>query len=336
MRRFNSTYLAYAMLAAGLISSQTADAAEKLNVTMNFTIEGQHAPWFVAKSKGYFDAAGLDVTIQRGYGSADTVKKVLTGVADIGFADPVPVIMAVAEGQPVKAIMGGYMQEPCALYSTAEGANIKSPKEMEGRIIGGPAGDICIILLQPVMERAGADFSKVTVQNMDAATRIPMMAAGKIDALGSFYEKDALVANGLKSAGKTTVSWHYDKYISKYSVMVIANTKTIEQKPELLRKFVAALLRGYQDTVKDPAAAGEVIMKLHPEFDRTYILSSAQALTGVMWDDTTRTKGIGVLDSAKMQDTIDVAAKYWKLPRVPNPGEIFTNDFINAAHQAAR
>ncbi len=320
--------------AVSLGLTQSLPAQEKLTVIMNFTIEGQHAPWFVAKSKGYFDAAGLDVTIQRGFGSADTVKKVLTGVADIGFADPVPIIQAVAEGQPVKAIMGGYMQEPCALYSTKEGANIQTPKEMEGRTIGGPAGDICIILLQAVMEKAGADFSKVTVQNMDAATRIPMLATGRIDALGSFYEKDVLVANGLKAAGKTAVSWHYDKYLDKYSAMALATTKTIESKPDTLRKFVTALLRGYQDTVKDPQAGGEIIMKAHPEFDRSYILSSAQALLGVMWDDTTRARGIGVLDAAKMQQTIDVTARYWKLPRVPKPDEIFTNAFINAAHQA--
>jgi NitT/TauT family transport system substrate-binding protein len=324
-----------AAFALSLSLMQPAPAQEKITVIMNFTIEGQHAPWFVAKSKGYFDAQGLDVTIQRGFGSADTVKKVLTGVADIGFADPVPIITAVAEGQPVKAIMGGYMQEPCALYSTKEGANIQSPKEMEGKTIGGPAGDICIILLQAVMERAGADFSKVVQQNMDAATRIPMLATGRIDALGSFYEKDVLVANGLKAAGKTPVSWHYDKYLNKYSAMVLTGTRMLESKPEMLRKFVAALLRGYQDTVKDPLAAGEIIMKMHPEFDRSYILSSAQALLGVMWDDTTRSKGIGMLDATKMQQTIDITAKYWKLPRVPKPDEIFTNELISAAHQAA-
>ena len=336
MRRTLVGLSSFAIVSLCLFPIQAVQAAEKLNVIMNFTIEGQHAPWFVAKSKGYFDAAGLDVTISRGYGSADTVKKVLTGVADIGFADPVPVIMAVAEGQPVKAIMGGYMQEPCALYSTREGANITSPKMMEGKTIGGPAGDICIILLQAVMERAGADFSKVTVQNMDAATRIPMLATGKIDALGSFYEKDVLVANGLKAAGKSPVSWHYDQFIAKYSAMVVTGTKMIEGKPDILEKFVAALVRGYQDTVKDPAAAGEIIMKLHPEFDRSYILGSAQALMGVMWDDTARAKGIGVLDAAKMQQTIDITAKYWKLPRVPKPEEIFTNDFVSAAHRSAR
>jgi NitT/TauT family transport system substrate-binding protein len=144
-----------------------------------------------------------------------------------------------------------------------------------------------------------------------------------------------LVANGLKAAGKTPVSWHYDKYLNKYSAIILASTKTLESKPEMVRKFVAALLRGYQETVKDPVAAGEIIMKMHPEFDRSYILSSAQALLGVMWDDTTRAKGIGMLDAAKMQQTIDITAKYWKLPRVPKPDEIFTNEFISAAHQAA-
>lgn len=314
------------------ITTQAAWGAEKLNVYMNYTIEGQHGPWFVAKAKGYFDEAGLDVNIQRGNGSADTVKKVLTGVADIGFADPVPIIMAVADGQPVKAIMGGYMKEPCALYSVAEYANIKSPKEMEGKSIGGPPGDICIILLQAVMEKAGADFSKVRVENMDAATRIPMLSAGRLDSAGSFYEKEVMFTKAIKDAGKTLVSWRYDRFIDKYSAMVVVSTKMIKEKPDVLRKFTLALLRGYQDHLKDPDAAAATIMKVHPEFDKDYIYSSAHALLDVVWDETARAKGIGMLDAGKMQKTIDITAKYWKLPRTPAPDEIFTNEFIQWAH----
>src|SRR5258708_24249887 len=129
-----------------MIVSTSVLAQERAVVLMNFTIQGDHGPFFIAKDKGYFKDAGLDADIQRGFGSADTVKKIVTGAADIGFADPVPLIQAVAEGQQVKAIMGGYMQEPCALYSTAQDANIKLPKEMEGRSIGGPPGGIFIIL----------------------------------------------------------------------------------------------------------------------------------------------------------------------------------------------
>lgn len=321
----------FCVLLSWLLGPSTVLAQEKIVVLMNFTIQGDHGPFFIAKDKGYFKEMGLDVDIQRGFGSGDTVKKVVAGAADIGFADPVPVIQSVAEGQQVKAIMGGYMQEPCALYSTAEGANIKTPKEMEGRSIGGPPGDICIVLLQPVMERAGADFSKVTIQSMDAPTRLPLLATGKIDAAGSFSEKEVLFEKAIKLAGKTMVTWPYSKYIEKYSVMTIAGPKMLA-KPETLRKFTLALLRGYEDAIKDPDAAAATILKLHPEFDRDYIVSSAKTIDRVVWDPTTRSKGLGVLDAKKMQSTIDLTAKYWKLPKQPAPAEIFTNEFIEWAH----
>jgi len=315
----------------GLAIAGPAVGQEKIIALMNFTIQGDHGPFFVAKEKGYFSQAGLDVEIRRGFGSGDTVKKVVTGAADIGFADPVPIIQAVAEGQQVKAIMGGYMQEPCALYSTAEGASIKSPKEMEGRTIGGPPADICIVLLQPVMERTGADWSKVKVQNMDAPTRIPLLAAGKIDAAGSFAEKEVLFEKAIKQAGKTMVTWPYSKYIEKYSVMTIAGEKLLA-KPETLRKFTAALLRGYEDAIKDPDAAAETIMKAHPEFDRDYIVASARTIDRVVWDATTKSKGLGMLDQKKMAATIDLTSKYWKLAKKPAPGEIYTNEYIEWAH----
>lgn len=316
---------------ACLLAPGTAGAQEKIVALMNFTIQGDHGPFFIARDKGYFKEAGLEVEILRGYGSPDTVKKVVAGAADIGFADPVPIIQAVAEGQQVKAIMGGYMQEPCALYATREGANVRSPKEMEGRTIGGPPADICIILLQPVMERAGADWSKVKVQNMDAPTRIPLLAAGKIDAAGSFAEKEVLFEKAIKAAGKTMVTWPYSKYIEKYSVATIAGPKLLA-KPETLRKFTLALLRGYEDAIKDPAAAAATILKAHPEFDRDYITASAKTIDRVVWDETTKSKGLGMLDARKMQATIDLTAKYWKLAKKPAPNEIFTNEFIEWAH----
>ena len=270
--------------------SAATSAQERVVVLMNFTVQGDHGPFFVARDKGYFKEAGFNVDIQRGYGSADTVKKVVAGAADVGFADPVPLIQAVAEGQQIKAIMGGYMQEPCALYSAAQDANIQSPKEMEGRSIGGPPGDICIILLQPVMERAGADFAKVRVQNMDAPTRIPLLAAGRIDAAGSFSEKEVLFEKAIKAAGKTMVTWPFSKFIEKYSVMTIAGPKMLA-RPDALRKFTLALLKGYEDAIRDPEAAAAVILKAHPEFDRDYIVASAKTIDRVVWNPTTEVEG---------------------------------------------
>jgi NitT/TauT family transport system substrate-binding protein len=323
-----------AMVVGAVALPMVVEANEKkINVNLNFTIEGWHGPWFLAKERGYFSEVGLDVNIQRGYGSVDTVKKVLTGATDVGFADPVPIIRAVADGQPIKAIMGGYMKEPCALYSVAEHANVRSPKEMEGKAIGGNPGDICIVLLQPVMEKLGADFSKVTLQSMDAPTRIPLLATGRLDTAASFYEKEVLFGKAIKAAGKTMVAWRFDEYINKYSVMVVVGPKMLTEKGDATRKLVLALLRGYQDHLKDPDAGAAAIMKAHPEFDRDYIYASARSFPENAIDETARAKGIGILDREKMRNTIELTARYWKLPRKPEPDEIFTNDFIEAAHR---
>ncbi len=313
-------------------AAEPALAAEKLNAYMNWTLHGQHGPWFVAKAKGYFGQAGLDVNIQRGYGSGDTVKKVLTGVADVGFADPLPIIIAVAEGQPIKAIMGGFMVEPCVLHSAAEHGNVRGTKDMEGKSMGGPPADVCITLLRAAMEKAGADFSKVRVENMDAPTRIPMLAAGRIDAAADFVGSEILWEKALRAAGKRRVGFRYDQYIEKYGLMVVVGEKMIKEKLDVVRGMTLALLRGFQDHLKDPEMAANTILQAHPELDRDYVHSSARALLDVVWDETTRAKGLGILDSAKMRNTIEISAKYWKLSRKPAPEDVFTNQYIEWAH----
>ena len=322
------------MVAGSLFGAHAA--VRKITVVMNYTIEGDHSPWFVALDKGYFAKEGLDVDIQRGYGSGDTVQKVATGVADIGFADMVPLVMAIADGAQVKAIMGGNVKEPSALYSAKEDANITGPKEMEGKTIGGPPADVSIILLKAVMDKVGADYGKVKIINMDASTRLPMLATGKIDSAASFYEKEIMFKKALAQTGKTLVSWRYDKYLDKYSCVAITSQKLIKENPKVLRSFVYALLKGYKDALEDPDRGAASVMKLHPEFDKEYIYASAKTLDDLVWDETTKTKGLGMLSSNKVQNTVDIASKYWTIKRQVKSSEVFTNDFITWANKRAK
>jgi NitT/TauT family transport system substrate-binding protein len=315
-----------------LICAAQAGAQEKLNVFMNWTIHGGHGPWFIAKQKGYFTAQGLDVNISRGFGSGDTVKKVIAGVADIGYTDPVPIIQAIAEGQPIRVFMGGYMSEPCTVHSAAEGGNITGPKALEGKTFAGPPGDSCIILLPAVMQRAGADASKVKIENMDAPARLPMMAAGRIDAAADFSGAEILWEKGLRQANKRLVSFRYDRYIEKYGLMLIASDKMVKERPETLRKVSLALLRGYEDHIREPDAAAAAILQVHPELDKDYIHSSSRNLLNLIWDETTKARGVGVISEPKMQSTLDLVNTYWKLPKKLTPQDVYTNSFVEWGH----
>jgi len=328
------TKLAIAIVA--ILVAANAVAQEKLNVFMNWTIHGGHGPWFIAQQKGYFTAQGLDVNISRGFGSGDTVKKVASGVADVGFNHPAPLIIANADGGNLRSVMGYLNQEMCATYSAVEHANVRTPKDIEGKIWGGPPGDVCTIMLTALAEKAGFDLSKVKMQQMDAPQRLPMLATGQIGVTGSFFDKDILFTKALAQAGKKLATFRYSQYMSMYSNGVTVTQTTIDKRPEVVSKVVIALLKGFRTTVANPNEAAAIITKLHPELDKEYIRASVDTLLEGMWDETSKSKGIGVLDARKMQDTRDTVVKYWKLKTEPPLDQIYTNRFIEAAHKSVK
>ena len=331
--RFASTLLGVLALLATPFASHAAD---KVTIVLDFTISGYHAPFFVAQDKGWFAEQGLEVQIGRGYGSGDTVKKVAAGVADVGFNHPAPLIIANSDGGNLRTVMGYLNQEMCAVYSAVENGNVRAPKDIEGKVWGGPPGDVCTILLTALAEKTGFDLGKVKMQQMDAPQRLPMLATGQITATGSFFDKDILFTKALEQAGKKMATFRYAQYMSMYSNAVTVTQTTIDKRPEVVGKVVTALLKGFKFTVANPAEAAAIVGKLHPEVDKEYVRAAVDTLLEGMWDETTKAKGIGIIDAKKMQDTRDTVVKYWKLKTEPPLDSIYTNRFIEAAHKSVK
>ncbi len=323
-------------LVAVLLSFGTTHAVDKVTIVLDFTISGYHAPFFVAQDKGYFAEQGLDVSISRGYGSGDTVKKLAAGVADVGFNHPAPLIIANADGGNLRFVMGYLSQEMCATYSAVEDANVRAPKDVEGKIWGGPPGDVCTIMLTALAEKTGFDLKKVKIQQMDAPQRLPMLATGQINVTASFFDKDILFKKALAQAGKTMATFRYSQYVSMYSNGVTVTQATIDKRPEMVGKVVLALLKGFTATVANPTEAAAIVAKLHPEIDKDYIRASVDTLLDAMWDEASKAKGIGILDAKKMQDTRDTVVKYWKLRTEPPLDQVYTNRFIEMAHKSVK
>src|SRR5438552_5465036 len=327
--------VAFALVAV-VLSFETAHAADRVTIVLDFTISGYHAPFFVAQEKGYFAEQGLEVSIGRGYGSGDTVKKVAAGVADVGFNHPAPLIIANADGGNLRTVMGYLNQEMCAVYSAVEYGNVRTPKDIEGKVWGGPPGDVCTIMLTALAEKAGFDLGKVKMQQMDAPQRLPMLATGQIGVTGSFFDKVILFKKALGQAGKKMATFRYSQYMSMYSNAITVTQTTIEKRPDMVGKVMIALLKGFKATVANPNEAAAIITKLYPEADKEYIRASVDTLLEGMWDETSKSKGIGILDAKKMQDTRDTVVKYWKLKTEPPLDQIYTNRFIEAAHKSVK
>jgi NitT/TauT family transport system substrate-binding protein len=116
-----SVSLMFAAICVFALGRQDAEAADKVTFVTDFGYNGRHAYYFVALEKGYYARQNLDVQIVRGQGSADAVKQVAAGTAQIGFADTAAVILGRGNDQiPTKLVAIVYAKPPHAIYVLKE------------------------------------------------------------------------------------------------------------------------------------------------------------------------------------------------------------------------
>src|SRR6266403_3294597 len=133
---------AIALIALVVGGANPAAAATKLKFVLNWKYQGPQGWFFVAEDKGYYKAEGIDVTIDQGDGSAAAVPKVASGTYDIGFGD-INALIEFAARKPEEAPLAVYVmfnQPPFTVAVKADGP-IKSPKDLEGKTLGGAAND---------------------------------------------------------------------------------------------------------------------------------------------------------------------------------------------------
>ena len=176
-RRLTVLSLCMALLpAAGM-------AQTKIKMVLNWKYEGPQAWFFLAQDKGYFKDEGLDVEIDQGEGSAASIPKVASGVYQAGFGD-IHALIDLASKRPAEAPVGVFMlyNTPPFTLVVKQDSPIKTPKDLEGKTIGGPANDGALKLFPAFTKIAKIDARKITITNMAPNLREQMLARGQIDA----------------------------------------------------------------------------------------------------------------------------------------------------------
>lgn len=309
---------------AAALTCQVAGAAEKVTFVTDFGFNGRHAYYYVALDKGYYAAEGLEVTIVRGQGSSDAVKQVAAGTAQIGFADASAVILGRGnDGVPVKLVSIIYAKPPHAIFVLKE-SGVRTPKDLEGKRIADTAYSAMPKLFAAYARAAGIDAAKVTwlVSTSDALPG--MLSLGRVDGIGQYTVGEPLLAKS--AAPKEVVQLAYsDVGLDFYGAGLIASDKTIAERPETVRAFVRATLRGLADAVVDPAKAGEILNKYQRQID-VAVGSAETAKVG----DLVRVAGAapGSVDPARMQKTLDFISDAYDLKQKLGVSDILAPGFV--------
>ncbi len=325
MRAF--TYLVVA--ATSFLLTSYANAADKVIFSLNWVPYGLHYGIFAADALGYYKEASLDIDIQRGYGSGDTVKRTATGAADIGMADMASVISGRSNGFKVKQLAVVLDRSADAIFYV-KGVGIESPKNLEGHTLGATAGETSYNLLPVFAANAGFDAKKVEFVNLAPPAKFPSLVSKKVDSIVAFTTEEPAIRSAASKAGVEVGRFLYSDFgVDYYSIGIIASDEALATKRDVIKRVVDATMRGYAYAIQHPEAAADLYVKRFPESSRELTLAQWKITIEHMVTDRTKANGLGYVDRAKMERTLEFIKKYQDIKQDVKLDDIYTPNFLN-------
>jgi NitT/TauT family transport system substrate-binding protein len=303
-----------------------AQPMQKVTFALNWFAVGDHAAYWVALDKGYYQARGLDVELQNSKGSGDSIAKVDTGRADVGLADSAVVIAAVARGARVKVVGMVFDKTPLNIFSWKQ-APITKPKDLEGKSIGAPPGDGQRQVFPAFAKLHGIDQSKVTWVNVEPAAKIPALAEKRVDAVADYTTGLPFYEKAMGKGNPVMMPW-VEHGFDMYSMSIIASQKTMTERAQVLRAFLEASYLGWRDVMENPKAALEIFKKRVPEIDLSIIEPNMMIGLDQMKTERYAVNGIGWMDEKKMCASVDLVNTYMGVPTKAECKAVFTNEFL--------
>ena len=307
---------------------------EKFPFRLNWTLYGEHAPFFVARDKGFYAQEGLEVEIQEGSGSTTVAQLVASSNSPVAYVDAATMMRGVTNGMPIKAVGVTLQQSPMAFIYRADAARPTKISEIKGSRIALTAGDASLTIFTAFMGKIGMkleDVQMITVANPQGKEQAVLNK--QADALlGYFMDQGPRMQ--LQTGVKMGWTRLYDLGgVTTLSSAVIANNNWLKdaKNQDLLRRFLRASQRGWQHAYDNRAEAAELFRKAAPAFTQEIALLEVDGTMSIIRTERTKGKAIAWSDIGDWRDTQDLLAKFAKLTPQADVNTYFTNEYLSEA-----
>ncbi len=314
-------------LAIGLMAcsprgvQKEAGTLTRVKLPLGYVPNIQFAPLYVAVEKGYFKDAGIEIEFDYSF---ETDAMALVGADQLQFAvvSGEQVLLARAQGLPVVYVGAWYQKYPVAVVSKAA-QGIKSPADLKGRKIGLPGlFGANYIGLDALLFSAGLGESDVTLDSI-GFTQVESVAADR-DEAASVYAANEPVQ--LRALGFDINELLVADYVQLASNGLIANEKTIASNPDLVRRMVAAMVKGVADTIQNPDEAFEISKKYVENLAAADAATQKEVLARSI--ELWKAERIGYSDAAAWDNMQSTLLKMGLLKAPLDVSKAFTNEFV--------
>jgi len=293
---------------------------ETVTLAMGYVPNVQFTPLYVAVERGYFQAAGIELSFD--YGMEHDLLK-LAGTNELQFVvgSGDQVILARSQELPVVYVLNWYRRFP---VSVAALEALDSPQDLIGRDVGIPGlYGASYIGWQALLGAAGVDPTAVNLVSI-GYTQVESLVTGQVDAVVVYAMNEPVQ---LRAEGYEVHQIEVADYIDFVSNGLITNEQTIQERPELVRAMVQAMRRGLQDTLDDPDAAFEICRQYVPEIDDESAPLQRAVLEAALrfW----QAEDVGKSDPAAWQTSLDFMRQTGMVEGELDVESLYSNEFVD-------
>jgi NitT/TauT family transport system substrate-binding protein len=326
MKRMGLAGLIGALVLAGCggIATPASKALTKIRLPMGYVANVQYAPFYIAVDKGYFKDAGLELEFDYRF-ETDGLKLVGANELPLAVVSGEQVPLARAQGLPVVYVMQWWKKYPVAVVSLAD-EHIQSMADLVGKSVGLPVYfGASYVGWRGLLYKAGMAESDIQTQDI-GYTQVAALQQGRVDAAVIYLNNEPVQ---LRAAGLEINVIRVSDALSMVSNGIVTNEITLKNKPELVRGFVRALLRGVADAIADPDLAFTTSTKFveglgsDPKNDDIQRQVLAESIK--LWQGGTP----GRSDPAAWDTTQDVLVSMGLIKEKFDNAQLFTNQFVD-------
>lgn len=311
---------------AGLASAQ-----QPVKFVLDWAFQGHQAPFTMPVDDGTFAKLGLNVSVDRGVGSGDTVAKVASGSYDIGLADVYSMVRFNAQNPDRKLIGVMMVHDKSALsVGVMKKSGITRPSELNGKRFAAPVGDASRQLFPLFAAVHNIAQDKLNWSNISPELREPMLIRGETDAIAGHLTTILMNLRGLNIPQSDVLMMPYSDFgVPLYGHVLIVSPAYAEKNPEVIRKFIIGTVHGFNAMFHDPKAAVASVKKRDPLLKDDVELARIELSNQAMFQSpNVKENGMSNVDKARLATSLEQVSKAFELKEVPKVEDVYVDTYL--------
>ena len=288
-------------------ASNALAASEKMTVVLDWFINPDHGPLFIALEKGFFSRRGLDVRFQVPSNPNDPPKLVAAKSADIAVSYQPQHYLHVDQGLPLVRI-ATLVATPLNTLVVLADSDIKNLAQLKGKTVGYSIGGFETVILKVMLESQGLSLDVVKLVNVNFSLSPSLFSKSTDAVIGAFRNFEL---NQMDIEGRPGRAFYVEEYgIPSYDELILVARRD-DIKALKFRKFVDALEEGVQFLVNHPDESWELFIRGRKDLD--------SQLNRLAWRDTLFRFALrpGALDRARYQRFAKFLKKHGLINKIP-------------------